>query len=52
MVKCDFMVRKKAEEITNATEMAEEEIRSETKKRCFDVSFGQLFLITLVRSVM
>ena len=28
-----------AEEITNATEMAEgEEIRSATKKRCFDVS--------------
>ena len=29
-----------AEEITDATEMAEgEEIRSATKKRCFDVSF-------------
>ena len=29
-----------AEEITNGTEMAEgEEIRSATKKRCFDVSF-------------
>ena len=35
-----------AEEITNATEMAEgEEIISATKKRCFDVSFKLKVLV-------
>ena len=34
-----------AEEITNATEMIGEEIRSATKKRCFDVSFKLKVLV-------